>query len=72
MKWALIYLLGTSGIWDTGLRFTASDISAYERCRGVALDSVTAMAMHHQHLDQEKAYRMDVISGQWLCIPSKD
>ena len=21
MKWALIYLLGTSGIWDSGYRF---------------------------------------------------
>ena len=70
MKWALIYVLA-SGIWDTGLRFPASEFDGYEKCQDVALLARAQAADHNDNFEGEGAYRMDVIRGQWFCLPAK-
>ena len=47
MKWALIYLLGTSGIWDTGYRY-----EDFVDCFDAASKSGTTLVKQGQRLNK--------------------
>ena len=62
MKWALIYLLGTSGIWDSGYRF-----GNYDSCSEKGVEVVNSWT--RSNVTEGLEYETLAL---FKCLPSKE
>jgi hypothetical protein len=67
MKWALIYLLGTSGIWDSGYRF-----ADYKTCDDFRYQMAASIYNNYRNSSTGSiAEEYDILQAS-KCLPSKE